>query len=269
MIQSRSADYLRSRSDLLTNPFQFIPNTSKVFFFWLQSYLSWWAIALLIITAWLAFSQKNRKIALLFIWVLLPFFSQAAIGKIVYPRYLLPLVPFLLISLAWGISRFKIISAVIAVLMLINWVRFDWRLITNPAQAPLHLSEKNQYLYQWSAGYGIKPIADYLKNQSGNQPVMVATEGYFGTLPNGLQIYLDGAKGIEVIGVGQPIGSFSPLIDAALSQGKQVYLVVNNTRLKLQDWSRLELLAEYPKPVGPQGQEKLLFFKVLAKNEKT
>lgn len=293
MIALRSADYLRSKEDLLANPFQFIPGTGKVMFLWLLDYLSWPAIALLAISLLLTFLWREKKIGLLFLWALAPFIIQSAIGQIIYPRYLLIAVPFLLIILSWGIigsslcgpgehrgaapkgkqrcdpyqKRIRVrplqgISGVLICLILAIWLAFDFRILTNPARAPLHEKEKEQYFYEWSAGYGIREIADYVKALSREKEIAIATEGYFGTLPNGLQIYLDGVENIDIFGVGQPIGSFNEKILKAVEQGKETFLVVNSTRLKLKS-PRLQLIAEYPKPEGPKGVEKLLFFKVL------
>ncbi len=145
------------------------------------------------------------------------------------------------------------------------WLSFVRWLIIDPAEAPFHHGEKEQYLHEWAAGYGIKEIADYLKALPKDKEIIVATEGYFGTLPNGLQIYMDGTDGIAVHGVGQPVYYLPDEILQALSnksEEKETYLVVNDTRLKIEDQSRMELVAEYPKPEGPKGLEKLLFFKV-------
>jgi len=163
------------------------------------------------------------------------------------------------VKLGW-LNKFK--WGLIATIF-IPWLVFDWWLWVNPARAPLHQAEKEQYLQGWAAGYGIKEIADYLKNLPKDKPIFVATEGYFGTLPDGLQIYLDGVAGINIQGVGQPLIYMPDELQETAIKDKKAYLVVNNTRLKIENQSRLELITEYPKPIGPKGQEKLLFFKVL------
>lgn len=270
MISSRSADYLRSKSDLFYNPFQFIPGTSKVMFSWLLSYLSWWGIILFFLSLAWAIWKKEFKIALLSVWILAPFLIQAAIAKIIYPRYLLITVPFILIIIAWFISEFiknnknylSKLFWLLPIIMMVIWLKFDLSLLTNPVKAPLHKLEKEQYLYEWSAGYGIKEIALFLKDKARAKPVVAATEGYFGTLPDGLQVYLDQAPNIEIFGVGQPIVSFNEKILQAVNDKREVYLIVNSTRLKFDGEGRLELIASYPKPLGPKGEEKLMLYRV-------
>jgi len=271
MIRSRSADYVRDKADLLANPFQFIPDTAGAMFTWLISYFSWLGIAWLVVGLILALMKKEKKIGLFFIWIIIPFLVPAAIGKIIYARYLLIIVPFWLIISSWAVWQvvslikkrwWKMVIWLLAGLTIGTWLSFTRWLIVDPAKAPLHHGEKEQYLHEWAAGYGIKEIADYLKLLPKDKEIEVATEGYFGTLPNGLQIYMDQVEGVAVNGVGQPIDYLPDGVREAIIEGKEAYLVVNSTRLKIEDQSRLELIEEYPKPEGPKGQEKLLFFKV-------
>jgi len=279
MLGSRSADYMRTTQEFLTNSFEYIPDTAKVMFLWLVSYFSWWMIPILAAGLISALKKRKKEIGLLFLWIAAPFLVQVLIGKIIYPRYLLITVPFFLIILSWaileifktpGVIRVNNTRCLLAFLLLggmvANWLYFSFWLLTNPAKAPLDHAEKEQYLYEWSAGFGIREIANYLKSLPKDKKIAVGTEGYFGTLPNGLQIYLDGEKNIDIFGVGQPIVSFNQKLLDALGEGKEVYLVVNNTRFKIKQdqMSQLKLIGEYKKPKGPKGEEKLLFFKFLS-----
>lgn len=277
MITSRSADYLRSKNELLTNPFQFIPNTSKVMLEWLASYFSWLGMVFLAVVVGMVIVKRSKKAALLLLWVLFPFFLEAAIGKIVYPRYLLVTVPFILILISWGLVELvawsggkrwlKVGVGFLGLIVLGFWSLFDWRLLTDPGKAPLHQAEKEQYLQEWAAGYGIREVADYLRSLPKDREVVVATEGYFGTLPNGLQIYLSGFDNLKVYGVGQPIYHFPDELSQARDKQIEAYLVVNDTRMQMENRSALELVAEYPKPAGPKGQQKLQFYRVLPKSQ--
>lgn len=257
LISSRSQDYLRSNQEILHNFFQYFLPTFKIFFSWLVSYLSWPAILLIIISLLLALKKKTKIIIILFTWTLIPLLIQVSIGKIIYPRYLLPIIPFLLIILSWGLTKIKF-SWLLAILFLFYWFKFDWFLLTNPAQAPLDIWERDQYLQQWSSGYGLAEIKDYLINLPSDQPVLVATEGSFGTLPNGLQIFFNQSNHIEIIGVGFPDKTVSPAMEEALSEGKKVYLVVNFHRYNLSASDRLTFISEYIRP----GGEKLMFYEI-------
>jgi len=258
LISSRSHDYLRSNQEILHGFSQYFLPTFKVFFSWLVSYLSWPAIFLVMISLLLAVKKKTTIIIILFIWALMPLLVQVSIGKIIYPRYLLPLIPFLIIILSWGLTKINKIVWLLALVFILSWLKFDWFILTNPLQAPLDPWEKGQYLQQWSSGYGLKEIKDYLNNLPQDQQVLVATEGSFGTLPNGLQIFFNQSKHVEILGVGFPDKTVSPAMEQALKEGKKVYLVVNFHRYNLSASDRLTLISEYVRP----GEEKLMFYEV-------
>ncbi|PJA49655.1 hypothetical protein CO169_01470, partial [Candidatus Shapirobacteria bacterium CG_4_9_14_3_um_filter_39_13] len=97
------------------------------------------------------------------------------------------------------------------------------------------------------------------KAKSGS--VFVGTEGFFGSLPDGLQIYLEGIPNIRVIGVGWPVVEVSQSLINSLVDN-DVYLLVNQSRLKLNPKEKgLILVEEYPKAIWPDGfQDKLLLF---------
>lgn len=140
----------------------------------------------------------------------------------------------------------------------------DFLLLIDPQKAWLPANEKSGYLEQWTAGYGIKEVAEYLKNVAKTQKVLVGTEGYFGTLPNGLEMYLEKVPNITIIGVGQPIREISPKLLDGLKDNR-VFLLVNDTRLLLTDRSRLREIAFYPKAIDRKTviPERLLFFEII------
>jgi 4-amino-4-deoxy-L-arabinose transferase-like glycosyltransferase len=261
LINSRSADYLRTFSEIFTNWLEFFPDTLRVYATWLISYFSLTGVILTLFIWLLSLKQKKIIISLLGLWIIIPILIQVSIGKIVYPRYLLPIVPFLIIILAWGVNRLKWFGWGLLFVVLLSWARFDYLLITDPPKAPLPIREQSQYFYDWSAGYGLKEITNYLNHLPQDQSVLVATEGSFGTLPNGLEIYFNQSPNIRIQGIGFPNPRITEALEVALVEERQVYLVFNQDRLGEIDHSRLELINQYPRAKG----ETLLFFKVLPK----
>jgi hypothetical protein len=149
-------------------------------------------------------------------------------------------------------------------------------LLTNPEKSNLSRGERSGYLEEWTAGQGIKEISEYLKKEVTNLPsgsqIVVGTEGYFGTLPDGLQIYVNKYPNIVVIGVGVIIVETPKSLTESVQAGNKTYLVVNKSRFR-GDYEELgyKLIAKYPKALrltdsdqyvkfGPQ--EELLFFEV-------
>lgn len=102
-------------------------------------------------------------------------------------------------------------------------------------------NEKIGYFEDWTAGYGLPEIAQFLIQKSKDQPVVVGTEGSFGTLPDGLEIYLNGYSNIAVIGGDATISS--GLRHAAIDH--PTYFVADKSRFS--GASGTNLIAVYPK----------------------
>ncbi|MFH2062200.1 MAG: glycosyltransferase family 39 protein, partial [Candidatus Beckwithbacteria bacterium] len=242
LINSRSADYLRTPAEFFSSWFEFFPDTLNVYLSWINSYLTWPGLILLIVSLVLSLKHKQKRIYILSLLIIIPVIVQASVGKIVYPRYLLPIIPFIIIILAWGINKLKWFGWGLLFIIMFFWIRFDYLLLTDPVNAPLPGREKTQYFYEWSAGYGLKAITNYLNKLPKDQDVLVATEGSFGTLPNGLEIFFDQSKKIRITGIGFPNPKITEALETSLLEGKSVFLVFNQDRLGAVDQSRLTLI---------------------------
>ena len=262
LIASRNKDYIYSFREIIQHPLEpFLRNAQSAWrYYW--HYLTPLVFILGILGVLVNF-RSGRFLSLL-IWWLIPFFIQLAIAKTLTARYLLFSVPVFLIFVSEGIRSFQSRlkkrkwAFLFWLLILFPLIYLDYWLWHNPSQAPLPEDERKGYLQDWTAGWGIKSVADYLKRLPRDKNIVVGTEGFFGTLPEGLQIYLQGEPGITVIGVGYPIKEIpEPLINAKKA-GDRVYLVVNQSRLKLEKQSQLKLIQAYKKP----GGDKLLFFEL-------
>src|SRR3989338_3641248 len=252
MIKQRSLDYLQGPT------LQHWFSTVQVFGGWLLSYLGWPLIFAFILALIIGAKFKEKKIGILSLFILLPFLALAAVGKIVYPRYLLPMVPFVLIIASWGIIRLNRLGLLLIAVGVLSWLRFDYYLLTDPVKAPLHLAEKEQFFYDWSAGYGLEEIRQYLLALPTDKKIVVATENSFGTLPNGLEIYFSGHPNIQILGVGFPAGGMSSGMEQSLSEIKRLFLVANKDRYTFPSPDRLKLVGEYPRLKG----QTLLFYEI-------
>ncbi|MFH1561567.1 MAG: glycosyltransferase family 39 protein, partial [Patescibacteria group bacterium] len=177
MIAIRNKDYVWPISEILKHPWDPIkPHLGDVIRYY-RGYLTP-PLAILGVLG-VIFAPK-----VLAIWWLLPLLAQSAIAKVFTARYILYGVPIFLILAAkfltslekkWGRLVFWGILAWISVYCLI----FDFKLLTNPAQAPFPRNEREGYLQDWTAGWGIKEIAEYLKTIPRDKGIVVGTEGYF------------------------------------------------------------------------------------------
>ena len=271
MLGARNQDYVFPISHLWENPKDpFIFRPKEIFnWFWLMgpSVL----VFLIPLGIYIGWKNHKRQTLILVLWSFLPILAQAEYARAFTVRYILFSVPPLFILAAAGFltktPQLKRILEIGLIIFILHSLTLNFSLLTQPENAKLPRVMRSGYLEEWTAGYGIPEVADFLRNEWSREPegqIVVGTEGFFGTLPDGLQICLNDIHNIIVIGVGQPIKGVHESLLESKEAGNRTYLVVNNTRF-LGDAEKigLELLAAYPKAVKPDGsREALLFFEV-------
>lgn len=274
-LSSRNQDYIFSPFDLAGRPLDpFIPHLRDLQD-WFPKLLTIPTLLLVFLGMVLAFIKKNRIALVVLFWSLVPLLIQMAFLKTFTARYLLFSIPPLICLAGWAITqlihniKLKTLTASLLFIMilLVPSLYFNFKLITNPESAPLPRAERRGYLEDWTAGYGLKEIAQFLIDESSNGVVVVGTEGSFGTLPDGLQIYLDKhshrvASDNQVLVIGGAATVSAELRRSALDH--QTFFIANKTRYSQYE-SNLVLLKEYSKAkdglISPH--DSILFFKVL------
>jgi 4-amino-4-deoxy-L-arabinose transferase-like glycosyltransferase len=252
---SRGGDFLFSVSDIFKGIwFTTIKNTpSYLNYFW--QYATPPAFILFAISPFLKYERKRSVLLLLsFLAFCIPI---ALMGKVVFPRYLLPAMIFLTVAVsltAESLMRYKnsVVkwSGVGAVMLAILFsTHFMYPQMSNPNATPFVSADRMQYLTEWSAGHGTKEIYQRIVTESKTHTVAVATEGYFGSLPDGLLLYLYSAdlSNISVEGVGQPIGSIPQALIGKKDSYDRLWLVVNSHR-RTFELPKESLLASYCRP---------------------
>jgi len=268
MIGIRNKDYVYSINEVIRHPFDpFLENIKSIWrYYW--HYLTPPIFILgLIGILMIGWKLEIRNWSLLFWWGI-PLLVQAAIAKVFTARYILFSLPIFVLFVVMAVEKlyiwkirsvWRLLSVSCLMVGVLFSLVFDWHLWHNPVRANFPQDERKGYLEDWTAGWGIREIADYLKQLTKAGNVIVGTEGFFGTLPEGLQLYLEKEPKITVIGVGYPIKTIPESLINAKRAGDKVYLVVNQSRLELEgEGNQLKLIREYPKP----GGDKLLFFEV-------
>ncbi|HUG55077.1 MAG TPA: glycosyltransferase family 39 protein [Vicinamibacteria bacterium] len=146
---------------------------------WLGAY--WTAPLIVLAAAGLAFAvahrERRRPALLLAVLAVVPTLAFVAVSEIWYPRYLLfttvPLLPLAaggFVSLVDALaSRARLgprgtgaLTAAALVLALLPALRFDARLWTDPAGAPLPGFDRFQYVTGWPSGYGLRDTVAFL-----------------------------------------------------------------------------------------------------------
>ncbi len=223
---------------------------------------------MILISVWFCLKEYKKEVIVLLVWLLFPLLAQAEYAKVFTARYILFTIPFFLLisSLSLKVARqYKFIFLPFFVVFVVFSLFQDFQFAFNPEGSLLPRNERSGYLEEWTAGTGIREVSEYLINFYSKEKgeILVGTEGYFGTLPDGLQIYLDGYPQIRVVGMGLDFGSVPGGLVASAGNGTPTFFVVNSSRSKIENLENLKLLAEYPKAKRKDGSfEKLLFYRV-------
>jgi Dolichyl-phosphate-mannose-protein mannosyltransferase len=280
MIAIRNKDYIFPISHLWLNP-------KDPFIFHIKEMGGWlWMLGpgvllfTLILGLIVGIKRFKKETIFLLFWILVPLFANAMYAKVFTTRYILFVMPFIYIISSLFIifhTKYQKLSYFLLVLFMVNCFLVNYLLIFNIPDAPLPKSERTGYLEEWTAGYGIKEVAGYLisevKNPQVKGQIVVGTEGYFGTLPDGLSIYLNNYPQITVIGVGLDIKEIPKSLYESKKAGNRTYLVINSSRLAVDpNKIGLKLINSYKKPLRTIGtsdyikygpRETLYFFEVL------
>ncbi len=267
MINSRNQDYVFSFSEVLTHPLNPLVGNLKSTANWIYLLLT---PTIIVNIAVAHFSKKNLKTSLFFVLLsLIPLIAQGSIAKVYTSRYILFATMPLLVVAAQGLyflsTRKGLLVKLISPLTLIVPLYVTINYLISPSTAPMSRDMRSGYLEEWTAGFGQVQVADYLKNQEAKgEKVVVFTEGYFGTLPDGLQIYTEGHKNITIVGSPPRVDKIPEgLLNTAKSNKR--YLVLNKSRNFMPEpvLSKLTLVAEFPKAIRPDGtREYLQFFEL-------
>ena len=276
LISSRNADYIFTFKELSGRPLDpFIPHFNDILD-WFPKLLTLPILGFMVYGVWFIVKTKNRLGWVVLLWALAPLLISMAFLKTFTARYLLTSIPLLLIIAGKGIEGIsncfsnclrqdkfqiskKILSVIIFLVLLIQPLIFNYQLLTNPPPDSLPKAERLGYFEMWTAGYGLKDIANYLVERKKDGSVVVATEGFFGTLPDGLYIYLDKAN-ISVVG---SHASFSAqLKDSA--KDHLTFFVGNKNNLESifpEGW----FIKQYPKALPMDGtkQDATVIYQVL------
>lgn len=267
LLSARNADYVFSPSELIGRPLDpFIPHL-KDMADWFPKLFTWPILFCIAVGAFYIIVYLNKLGFLVLLWVLTPLILEMVFLRTFTARYLLPSVPPLLIIGGFGIiqllPRFTSLKTISFILMLFVVLPlplyFNYLLLSDPAKAPLPHEERKGYLEDWTAGYGFSEIANLLLEKNKSQVVVLGTEGFFGTLPDGLQIYLDKSK-IAIVGSHATISA--QIRDAA--RDHLTFFVGNKNRLS-GNLERVKLIKEYlkAKPMDDSKQDAIVLYQVL------
>jgi hypothetical protein len=264
---SRGSDFLFPVSEVLAGRWRETLPSIPTYIGYFVSYTGWGAVLFALIAV---FQPGKRRAAWYFaaafflyslpIWIL---------GRVVFPRYLFPAMLYvtLLASVGgdtlWHWSEQHIhtqrrkgairwLYFMLMLQLVITGVGFMLPSWTNADQIPFVPSDQSQYQSTWSSGHGLREtyaLLQELDSAPGSGAVVVATEGNFGSLPDGLLLmnFRHPLKHTWIEGIGYPVESIPIAFAERITPEDKVLLVVNSDRLQ---WplDRKNLLQEFCRP---------------------
>lgn len=229
IIAEKNYTFIYSFHDWLQHPFTFFAGNFHGMFFWMITYIGWLGFALAVVS-FFVLRKFLRENLLLLVWCGLPFLALAIDGKVLYPRYIFPMVIFLfpLIGVSlyalWNQLKRKSIAIALMILLLAGYLYIDRFIIFDFAHAPIPSSDLTQYINGWSAGGGIKEINAFLMQQAQSRKIYVATEGTYGLMPEAVEISLANNPNVIIKGY-WPITSALPNAIKTASQEMPTFAV--------------------------------------------
>ncbi len=282
-LAARNLDYVYPYSHILTSPFDPLKPYADRILEYYRMMGPWPVVVLLVVSYFINLKNGWKKVLVLSAWYLGPIFAVSEFSKTMTARYAFFTVPFVFVfASSYFLTKSKLLykfGILLLIIFALISAKFDYLLLTDPASANLPRSERSGYLEEWTAGQGIEEVSVYIKQKLASAPakkIVVGTEGYFGTLPDGLQIYLQGVPGVTTIGVGLDFTNLPNSLIESKKSGNDTYLVVNKSRFNANpDKFGLDLVAAYPKAVRPEGlkefniygpQDALLLYRLTEKS---
>ena len=261
---SRGGDFLYPLSEVLAG--RWWANLLQIpkYLGYLGTYLTW---PVLLLPLYGLYTKQRKKHFVLLSFVFIFMFPIVIMGKTVYPRYFMPVSLFITLSAALALESLfdqvkqlrllsssvvlAALSALITAIIINSSFVFILYSLFSFNHTPFVAADQEQYLHEWSSGHGVKEATQFIQTQAQTQTVAVATEGSFGTLPDGVLLYLHGkdVSNIYIEGIGQPVASISPKFIERAKDYDLVYLLVNSHRMKLELPAE-NLVTEYQRPDG-------------------
>lgn len=259
---TRGGDFLFSVSDLIHGSWKIMFFNSGLTIQSLLYYLG----PLIVISPIIGIliGERRREQGLLFAATLCFLLPMILMAKVYYPRYILPVCIFFTLSSSLVVEtiliRIKKVSFKKSVILALGLAlycantlayagQWDYQAILHPDSLPLVKVDRVQYLEEWSSGHGIAETVRLLQDVSSSKRIAVATEGYFGTLPDGLLLYFHNqdVTNLSIDGIGQPVWNIPQWFTEKTQEADLRWLVVNSHRMRFQ-LPATKLVSEYCRP---------------------
>lgn len=256
LVAEKNKTFVMTFSDFFHTPFQyFFRNLQLVPWYVFQE--AAFVLPLLGLIGLVFLVKQKPKIGIyLGLWIIIPFFIVCFLSIVLYPRYIIFLPTFLLLTAAYlfSIQKNKIVL-ILTALFILSITYYDFTILFAPAKIPLVPIDRSQYLQDWPAGWGIKEIMDYSRQKATEKPVIILAEGNFGMSSDSLDTYLKRSDNQISVWGRWPITQ-KDIWDATTElTDHMVFIVLTQQKTVPTNW-KTKLIKEYDKP----GNTSVVYF---------
>lgn len=214
IIKQKNALFFYPIGEWLQHPFTYLFGNLTRMLTWLAIYVSIPGIILVLLSFFIERKYFFIKLMLI-LWFLAPFTFLAFFGNTIYPRFILfmtlPFIPLIAYSIYILLNKYrnKFIRLAIVIFAFGIYFYSDFFILTNFVNAPIPREDLGQYINSWAAGNGVRQSVDYFREQARDKKIYVVTEGTFGLMPYGLEMYLVDNPNIKIEAL-WPVGDTPP-----------------------------------------------------------
>jgi len=235
MISDKNNDFVISPIRMITeHPFRIWQNFADSMN-WLASYITFPVLLVAILGAGMLYRTEKKYFFVVSAWFWGPLMATVMMAMLFRPRYILFAAPFVLFYAAYALSKLegKKLAFALSALTLLP-LNFMYRAYFTPLSIPL-IKADSDYVSGWAAGNGVKEISDWLVNHAleTKSELDVFTEGTFGLLPHGLELYTSPrTTHVRISGL-YPIMAIPPLsVRQNAEVNTETYFILNNTQVR-------------------------------------
>lgn len=191
-IAQKDLEFRLSTSEILSFPANVWLRNFRFYFSWLLFYSTGFL---------LLFGFLGLRKSFLSLWFLLPFLAALIFSRQPNSRYIVLIIPFLVLLVGQTLKfleKRKIVFLVALVLIILPCLFYDLLQLIKPEryfyffpQNQAILIDKSQYVTNWTSGYGIEPVVDYLNQASKEEKILVGVRLDSGNPESAIFVYLE------------------------------------------------------------------------------
>ncbi|OGK38849.1 hypothetical protein A3B02_01975 [Candidatus Roizmanbacteria bacterium RIFCSPLOWO2_01_FULL_42_14] len=191
-IEQKNTTFVLTIPELIAHPFSYFTFNIWSIPYYILSEMGYVVGVIGIIGIGILYKKHRLVSTYLLLWIVLGITMLSFVGKVVYPRYVLPFGGLLLIPAGYLISEIqnKKLLAGVSVAVLASVLYFNYTILFQPARIPFPEIDRGQYLEGWPSGWGIKEIAEYAREKATDKPVYILADGDFGMSGDVLRVHV-------------------------------------------------------------------------------